>query len=758
MKKITRQDLNAFFKSVDYCHYICIGITLCFVLLIALVFPHGVLRLGEAFRDLGLSLGYFFSEMFGFRNAVVPSVTSQTEMPFTLPGNFPETWEEFKVQFSLYWQTFANEETFFGYFRSMRKGAIISSFVLTLVAPSIIAIAVAICSLIRKKNNRYNEDTKPLKAFKKLSDKTYRPIKARIISFCSFVKEYRLYLSMKQPKPGEIKEPAGIAYWEIWLFIAFVAFNIFTIFIEAIAYYFYFAVSFDVASLFGQVYKLLLDLSVVIKFIPTPVLVLIVLLVIGVIRKKIGYDRLYHLYAIDCGFIKERGVFSLIVAPMRKGKGKFSVSMALTRSAMFRDMAYEILLRCDLKFPYFPWINFERSLRKAMDSRAVINLATCRRFVRSKMRKFYKHREKRYIFGYDFKRYGLTYDNAKNIETLEEVLSNYAQAYFIYIIQSSLILSNFSIREDSLINDIGNFPIWQNDFFEIKSKEVKERSRFSHIIDYDALRLGKKLIKESKFGFEFGVIDITEIAKERLNMLELQGLKKEDPEVNQKNDGFDDWVKMCGHSGTVDYTCFVSIYADDQREDNLSAGLREIGEILRVEDVEKDKLAMPFFFIGELIYALSNKIMNILHKKERFNKGNNTLLYYVLHTIGAKIESHYRKVYNIFGYELFDVSVQDGAKNNDSKRYKYYVFNKKDLADRYATDCLGDTLAVRILRATWGLDDQPSYGNVRSIHDENMQQKSFFVTRLDKYVNDKSEPEISPAFSGYRHFYRSKWH
>ena len=52
-------------------------------------------------------------------------------------------------------------------------------------------------------------------------------------------------------------------------------------------------------------------------------------------------------------------------------------------------------------------------------------------------------------------------------------------------------------------------------------------------------------------------VDITEIGKERKNMLELKELKKREEATNQKNDGFNDWLKMIRHSATVDNFPFV---------------------------------------------------------------------------------------------------------------------------------------------------------------------------------------------------------
>lgn len=729
MRKITRYDLISFFKNLDYRHYICAGITLAFILINIFCFPYTFPRLGEAIRDFGLSIGYHYATAFQIENNIVPSVTALSKMPFTISDRVPPTWELFKEKWDLYWQTFADGQTVIDYISSFRTGALTFSYLFSMLVPLFVVIGILVVRQFNRKDNNYNVDSKPLKAFKRFSDKTYRPAKAWIIGFVDFVKDNSYYL-------------------KLWAFIWLLGFNVISIVFEAFAFFFYFSVSLDVGNLYIQVYKLLLDLSVMFKFVPVPVWVIVGLIIFDKIRKKRGYDNLMHNELMNRGFINERGVFSLIVAPMRQGKTKFSVAMALSREVMYRDNAYEIILKCDLKFPYFPWINFENSIRKAMDNHSVFNLATCRRFVVSKMKKFYKHPIEKYLFGYDFKRYGMEYDNKKYIETLESVLLDYAQAYFIFIVQSSLIVSNYSIRVDDLIEDIGNFPARHADFFRTDSRYVEALSRHSKILDYDSLRMGKKVAGESKFAFEFGVIDITEIAKERLNQNESDGIKRDSKDANQKNDGFDSWVKMCGHNATVDFKCFVNIYCDDQREQNLPASLREVGEILRIEDSEKGYLAMPGFFVEELIYKISHRITEYLHKKVRYNQGGNTLLYYVLHTIGAKIENYYNRIYNIFGYDVLNVSVQDGAQDNDKKMHKFYISNKKDLSNRYSTDCLSDLLAVRALRATWGLDDSPSFpDNKATVEDFKKMNSYFFNAAIKELDKKKTENKKEPPYN-----------
>ena len=146
------------------------------------------------------------------------------------------------------------------------------------------------------------------------------------------------------------------------------------------------------------------------------------------------------------------------------------------------------------------------------------NLASVKTWVALKRSRYLRHRNAKWQFyGYDIRRYGATFNDALQIQFLFDVLETYAQAYFIYVIQSSLIVANYSIRTDNVCADRGNFPMWQMDFFP----EGITDGRHAHILDFDVLRLGKKVIENNpKAGsFEFGVVAITEIGKERVNNL-----------------------------------------------------------------------------------------------------------------------------------------------------------------------------------------------------------------------------------------------
>ena len=72
------------------------------------------------------------------------------------------------------------------------------------------------------------------------------------------------------------------------------------------------------------------------------------------------------------------------------------------------------------------------------------------------------------------------------------MIESYSQLYFVYIIQSSLLISNYSIRVDNILEDSGNFPLWNTTFFPPRTVET---GRHAHILDFDILRLGRKVLE-----------------------------------------------------------------------------------------------------------------------------------------------------------------------------------------------------------------------------------------------------------------------
>lgn len=702
--------IKELFRKVDYRHYIAVAVTLGFAACSVLLFPSAFVRLWDGGRDLGLSMAYYFCELFQIPYGFPVTVN---DLPsFTMPSwaLFPATWEAFQASWAQYWQLWATKENFLGYLSILGKVVYELAMILIILLPFALVALLLMRWLLKKPNNDYNRDSRPLRAWKAVMGHTYVPAKAWLKGFWTFLKEKK--------------------YLTVWAVIWVFDFNGFTVILEAFAYYFYFVFSFDFANLYRQIYKLFLDLAPMLLFIPLWAWAVIALVLLDKFRKKIARMRLDHFERRDRGFINGRPIVSMVVGTMGKGKTTMLTDMCLSTEVMFRDKAFELLIENDLKFPNFPWICFENELRAVIAHHTVYNLATCRAFVRMKRARYERHRNAaRQLYGYDIARYGDIYDDALKPASLWDVLETYAQLYFIYVMESSLLVSNYSIRTDIVLRDLGNFPLWDSDFFGRDSRRLEAYSRHAHIIDYDMLRIGRTVVENNLYrnAFEFGVVAITEIGKERRNMFELKETKKKDDEVNQKNDGFNDCLKMARHRAVVDNFVFLKIIADEQRPSSLGADARELFDIIHIRDKSDAALAMPFFSLEELVYLWLYGKFEAVYSKYRFLRGDNTLAMYLLKNVTAALRRYYARIYNRYGYTCLTVEIEDGSLEGVFAKNKYYLMWKKIYAMRFATDSTAGFFEERALRSPVGLNDVAVYGGVRATWAELSRQGSFMI-------------------------------
>ncbi len=727
-------------RKLDYRHIICILITLGFVALGIFRFFGCVGRIIESVRDCGLSVAYYFCEIFEIPHSITPTVNELPKIPFfdfpsqtpdfpTVPAvpsvPLPDNWEKFKIKWSAYWRLWATKENFFGYLSVVGNVLYIFSKVIVIIIPFVLLMWLLLRRMLKTQNNDYDKDSKPLTIFKRITAHTYTPMKTWLIGFVGFVKEHKNYY---------------ITWFCLWALY----FNAFAILIEFIAYYLYFVVSFDFLNIYRQVYKLFIDLSVAVTFIPLWAWGVVGLVALDKFRKNIAYGVMNHFERRNRGFINARPIVSMICGTMGKKKTTVLTDMALSQEAMFRDKAFEKILENDLKFPNFPWINLENELKRAMEYHEVYNLATVRKFVVKKRLRWQKTQTRERLFNYDYERYGLFYDDKLKVANVWEVIEIYAQLYFIYVIQSSLLISNYSVRVDGILSDIGNFPLWNADFFKSDSRLIDSYSRHAHILDFDSLRLGKKVIEDNPNAnnFEFGIVLVTEIGKERGNNLELSDKKKKDETTNQKNDMFDSWIRMVRHSATVDNYPFVKVVTDEQRPENWGANGRELCEIIRIRESGETRLAMPFFSLAELLYGwLYNKFAG-LYYEYRYNRGDNTLLMYLLKGLTAKMRNYYTGIYNRFGYCVATVDVESGTLDGKTEANKYYLMSKKIYSKRFSTDCFSDFFTVKALRSPVGINDLNEYATEKATFGELAEQNSYFVNDLlNGLKNDENKED-----------------
>ena len=679
-----------------------VALTIGFILLGAFVFRSSYIRLGYAFKDFGLSVAYYFCIMFGVKHNIQPTVNLIPEVQtpqVTLPTDF----NGFKDNTAQYFSLLFNGDNFNGWMAHISGVIIEFSKILVIVLPCIIGLVLIIRALYKRENNKYGKDTIPLRVFKFISRFTYQPIKRFIRGYIEFIRNHKWI-------------------WVCWVILWVLNFNLGTVVVEFLAYYFYFAVEFDFSTVYTQFVKLFADLKTPFIYFPYWALLFIIYPLFDRFRKRIATARLRHYEARNCGFINELPIVSLTCGSMGKKKTTAITDMALSQEVMFRQKAFDILQKNDMKFPHFPWVLFEKALQAEIASGSVYNLATVKCWVISL-------EARGDLFGYDGERYGLTNDDGLKENGIYDVLSTYAQAYFIYIIESSLIVSNYSIRTDSLLIDSGNFPMWLTDFFPT---DFRRDSRHAHILDFDILRLGKKVLDDNPNAgsFEFGVIGITEIGKERGNNLELQEKKKNADETNQKNDKFNSWLKMCRHSATVDNFPFIKVFADEQRPESWGADARDLCDILNIVSSGEMKLAMPFYTIGDMIAEWAFNRFIGLYYDFRFRRGDNTLLVHVLKSITAWLWKRNIKIYNRYGYSVLKIEKERGTMDAKVSKKKYYLMSAKIYRRRFATDCFADYFNDMALRTNVGLNDYREYLTECASVDELQAQNSYFINAL----------------------------
>lgn len=691
---------------------ICLSvlITAAFALLAVFVFSDSYLRFGEAVKDFGLSVGYYFCTLFGIEHNIVPSVTeysSVMDWGILLPSDL----EGFTSQSESFFALLIDGENFAAYWSKVGDVMLVLLKVVAISLPCLLILGLLIWRLYKSGNTKHNRDTVPLRIFKKLSKWIYRPLKITIVSFVNFLRENR-------------------AVWILWVGIWVFNLNAASIVMGFLAYYFYFVLSFDVANLYVQVCKLFIDLQVIFGFFPWWIIAFVCWLLFDRWRKNIAQNRLRHFEARNCGFINELPIVSMACGSMGKKKTTLITDMVLSQEVMFRQKALSILQQNDMKFPYFPWIAFEDELRRCMEHGTVYNLASIKAWVALKRTRFIRHRNAQtQLYGYDYARYGTTFDDSLKICRLFEVLETYAQAYFIYVIQSSLIVANYSVRTDNLMADNGNFPMWLTDFFP---KRRRPQSRHAHILDFDVLRLGRKVLENNpKAGsFEFGVVGITEIGKERGNNLELREIKKGADDTNQKNDLFNSWLKMCRHSASVDNFPFIKVFTDEQRPESWGADARDLADIINIASCGDMRLALPFYTIEEMLSEWAFNRFLSLYYDFRFRRGDNTLLVHILKSVVAWLWRRNLRIYNRYGYSVLKIERERGTMDGKTENKKYYLMSAKIYAQRFSTDCFSDYFNDMAAKSKTGLMDYLEYATEKATVEELKMQNSYFINSL----------------------------
>lgn len=720
--------IKNFFKRLNYRHYIAIGLTVAFILLAVFVYNRSYIRLFESGRDVFTSGKYYLYELLSDgENGVLATVTEPSRLEF---GDiFPIDFETFKAHVSAWWALLFSGENFYAYLFYASKTLLLLNVLLTFFVIMFVALKIILGNMIKTPNDNKNVDTGALKFFKRVER-----FFARIIDWIKSL--FAFFCECK--------------YLKIWLIIWLFNLNIITVAIETAAYLFYFVASFDIKHLYIQLYKFVCDLFITLSGLPWYIWAILAVIGLNAYRKHVGYNNLNHYENFDTGFARSLGIATMITAPMNGNKTKLATDLSLTFSKIFKYDARKTMRKCETEFKHFPFALLNETLNEYFYAHRLFSFATVERFIESRKNFFIRALDppcgvktlppERYIWGYDFKRYGLSYDNELYLIDLFTMLEEYSKAAFIYFMPDSFIVSNYAIREDGIVEKGDNLPLWNFDFYRRKAETLCDVSYYSKILDFDILRKGKKVIENNPLSdtFEFGIVTITEFDKDRGNQLDTKGLKRDEKEANQLNDLFNYSPKMARHSATVDFNPYIRYIFDLQRAMKTEADIREICDcVLNVKSKDGGKLAMPMFFFEEFFYGLIyDRYADFLDEYD-FYHSNNTLYAYLAKKIFGGFINYYRNVYNLFGYDVLKIDIQNGQLDGGEDLHDYYVMYKKAHSDRYATDCYGWFFRDEALKKEKGIVDYPAFGCSKATRAELHAENSYFIRALERVTEDK---------------------
>ena len=148
-------------------------------------------------------------------------------------------------------------------------------------------------------------------------------------------------------------------------------------------------------------------------------------------------------------------------------------------------------------------------------------------------------------------------------------------------------------------------------------------------------------------------------------------------------------------------------------------------------------MALPFFTIEDMLNEwLFNRFIN-LYEDFRFNRGDNTLLIYLLKKVIAFVYRRNTVIYNTYGYSISNIEKERGTMDGKTEKKKYYLMNKKIYSQRFSTDCFSDYFNDIAKNTKIGLNDYMEYQTEKATVTELKMQNSYFINAL--YKNADSE-------------------
>lgn len=714
-------------------------------------FRYVFVRLAQSVWDLLTSLAFYFLYIVRREDLVTVTVTKIPEGMQTL---LPLSLGEFKDFMTRYFDKLTSSENFSAYLEYL--GVKIQKFAEGLSYLLLPTLCVGLILFLIYNKNEYGdevtaaqentssealpaEDSKPLKFWKKyVEGKFFHPIWKFLKNWWKFIRTYK-------------------RYWIPLLINAAIALNVATIAIEAVAYFIYVSMSVDYGNIFVQIAKLAIDVTVPLQILP------------GIVSFAVGY-KFFHVWRCSRGtgkihkavdkvenYLEDHPGTKFVCGKQRSSKTTLLTLFKRLYERMFRKKAKQKFVDREKQFPFFPWFAYERSIAWARSHTGLKKFEDVEIFV-ARLKRLYKEQDParreayarqikreyrfdwRLLFEYS-KKYPMSYDNGATVVSIFEALDRYGKLFLIYNQKNALDISNFSIRDDFKFQK-GFFPVFDGDLLRSPA-ESKRYSKYSHIMNYDAFRLGKAFDEKTRFdvAIEYGIGVQNEFAKERKNKETKKGLSYSDNAANQNNDLFELDTKMrAGHIATVDFYDFWVWLWDDQRPGDLGASNKDLTTEIIIKDRSKPKIVLPLFAVEELLFRIFSSMRDKVKYALRQRKAKNTLLAHLIDRIYIPFWRFYDRIEKRFSLMTLTVKTRDGLDQEvlgeaDKLPVPFaIVFN-----DNFATDNCREFYRMKHRKAKKTLEDTETYTSLYPTMENYRKQRSYRVEDMNYAFGDRFE-------------------
>lgn len=655
-------------------------------------------RLAYAMVDLAISIAEYFLEVFLIDTTFLPGVINTIpDVPY-IPF-IPLDSDKLSGSFDRFIDLLFNAEHFASYnagFVDLLLG--IQRFLL----PIVILIMVIIMKL--EENATVEND-----GFGERSSAARRA--ERLLAFFGRIRDFMISLWYACP---------------FWLLVSLILYilagtNLLTVTVEVLANVFHLSVSLSFKSLWIQIYKLALDLTIAYMTLPWYIWCMAIYLASRYIRRKIAFDRLCKMEEKNAVFIKRLPLVVLITGKIGTGKTMTNMNLTLTMQDAMRNKMMESMLSIRAEFPFYPW--------ECLDRQIGIMYLCGDLPSKSATRKLFTTLQatEDLSFGYTGSR---IFTDGVIIKYLSDRIVDYAELQYMYRIQT-LVSSTYSFRVDNTFTDKGKLPFHMTDYFHAPPFDPRGDVMRAHILDFDSLRLGKTFTRGRTGAWEFGILSHTEMGKDFGNMLTNRDLKATDSQANIKNDMLIDRIKILRHSSTACFTPYCQYIGDEQRPTSLGADALDLCDILKVVGNSKNHSVYPLLTVERFIFDLVESLWYGWYAKRSVNRADTDLYVYLLQRIMFKLYPKIEEQRQLFGYEKLRIDLMDGTDpNGTGERCEIYNCFKKTRAGRYATDCFSDILAKRSLNSSWELDLSDTYSSATATPEELRQQHSYFGAKI----------------------------